>query len=412
MLWNPVLKNFIELKKQFIAMYGESRLWDYGEFKNCIHYWASKFEYFKEMFEPLIITEYKDLVLLRYSLIDTDADFWNKYDKMYRECRSVVIDKKNDCLALTPFRKFFNVNETEETQEREIRLRIEKAKRMEISDKLDGSMQSARYYNKEYILAGSQALDPNMGFRVELGYQMLKDNYKRMLKDYPDWTSTFEFIHEKDPHVVVYSKEQEGLYLLGMRNVNTGENLSYSEVIKIAEKYGIKHTTVFDKTFDQLISELDDKKSNEAEGFVIDIDGYKVKLKYNDYRKIHVMLSKVTSTNVIIKAIEDGSYDDIISKVPNAYRVDIENVANNVKKYVKERTKEVKKLFEKCKMEYPKCNDSSDRKSFAIYALKHYKSHFPFFMDLYNGRPNNFLCNNSGRYIKYKEILEWIEKNN
>lgn len=410
-MWNPVLKNFIELKKQFIETYGKSRLWDYEEYKNCIDYWSSKFQYFKEMFDPLIITEYNDLVLLRYSLIDTDSDFWNKYDKMYRECRSVVIDKKNDCLALTPFRKFFNVNEIEETQEKEIRKRIEVARRIEISDKLDGSMQSARYYNQTYILAGSQALDPNMGFRVRLGYEMLKDNYKEMLKDYADFTHIFEFIHELDPHVVVYTKEQKGLYLIGMRNVSTGECLPYADVIKIAEKYGVKHTNVFDKTFDQLMNELDDKSSDEAEGFVIDIDSYKVKLKYNDYRKIHVMLSKVTSTNVIIKAIENGSYDDMISKVPSAYREDIECVANAVKNYVKKRKKHVEKMFNLCKTQYLNLNEIWDRKTFAMFVTNNYKDYLHYFMTLCDGKENNFLCTRSGRYIKYKEVLKWLEEN-
>jgi hypothetical protein len=411
-MWNELLKNFILLKTRFISTYGEENLWHYGEYQNCVEYWSSKFEDFYEMFSPLIITEYQDFVLFRYSLLDTDAEFWNKYNQMYRECRSVVLDKKKDCLVLTPFRKFFNVNEMEETQEHLIRERIDRAKRIEVSEKLDGSMQSARYYNGEYVVSGSQALDPNMSFRVELGYSMLTDVYKKMLKENPDYTFIFEFVHKNDTHVVVYSKEQEGLYLIGVRNVATGEQLSYRDVIDVAERYGIKHTNVFDKTFEQLMSELDDKRSDEAEGFVIDIDGYKVKLKYNDYRKIHHMLSKMTSTNTIIRCIDDGSWDDVLSKIPEAYRPDMLIVAHNVKEYVRKRDKQVKDLFFECKRNYAKSeNAKEDKKSFVFYSKEHYSSFFDYIMVMYNGMENNFLRSKSGRYIKYYEIVRWLELN-
>ena len=150
-MWNLVLQNFLCLKKKFIDTYGEQELWNYDNTTNCIEYWSSKFDDFYEMFSPLIINECGDLVLLRYNLMETDAEFWKKYDGMYKECRSIVLDKKNDCIALSPFKKFFNLNETEETAEKLIRERIANAKKVEVSDKLDGSMQSARCYNGKII---------------------------------------------------------------------------------------------------------------------------------------------------------------------------------------------------------------------------------------------------------------------
>ena len=405
-MWNNVLTNFKALKHRFITEIGENALWDYGDHKNCIEYWSSKFEDFCEMFAPLIITEYNDFVLLRYNLLDTDADFWHKYDGMYRECRSVVLDKKNECLVLTPFRKFFNVNETEETMEYNVRKRISEAKCVEVSDKMDGSMQSARCYNGDIVLAGSQALDPTLSFRVSIGYSLLDTNYRMMLMDNPDYTFIFELICKEDQHVVVYSDDDRGLYLLGVRNVLTGKELSYSDVVAIAQHYGIRHIETFDKTFDQLMQSLDEKTSDEAEGFVINIDGYKVKLKYNDYVKIHKMLSKMVSTNTIIKCVEDGTWDDIRSKMPQAYRADADIVADNVKAFVKMMSAKMNEMYNNAKSSYRKFDGNVDRKSFAIYVHEHCNPYAHYLLNMYDGKDNNFIRNRAGRYLRYHEIMQ------
>ena len=114
-----------------------------------------------------------------------------------------------------------------------------------------------------------------------------------------------KYISLKDAHVVKYKKEQEGLYLIGIRDVNTGVELPYRTVIYIANEHHIPTTKLFDKNLDEIMSELDDKKSDEAEGFVVNIDGFKVKIKYNDYTYIHKALSKLSSINLVIRSIAD-----------------------------------------------------------------------------------------------------------
>jgi len=196
-------------------------------------------------------------------------------------------------------------------------------------------MQSARYYEESYLLTGSQRVDVNKSWRLQDGYDLLESlpGYYEMLKDNPEDTHIFESITMKDAHVVKYTKDQEGLYLIGIRNVNTGEEASYAEVLARAKKYNIPSTKVFTKTLDEVLSELDDKQSNEAEGFVLNIDGFKVKIKYNDYCQMHRILDKISSINLVIKQIADGTFDDFISKVPMAYRDRIYPVAEAVWNY-------------------------------------------------------------------------------
>jgi hypothetical protein len=163
----------------------------------------------------------------------------------------------------------------------------------------------------------------------------------------------------------------------------------------------------FDKTFDQILNSLDEKSSDEAEGFVINIDGYKVKLKYNDYIKIHHMLKKMVSTNVIIKCVEDGSWDDVRCKMPEAYRADADIVANDVKAYVKMMTSRVDEAFEEAIRNYQKSDNAhNNRKNFAMYVNKHHPKLSSYLINRYNAQGNNFIRNKAGRYLRYHEIKD------
>lgn len=111
---------------------------------------------------------------------NSGEDFWDRYDGFYRECRSLVIDVVNDCIILAPYKKFFNIGEVEETSLENVRARINTAKCIEFSNKLDGSMQSVTWYNGEIVMAGSQMPDPELSWRLADGYRMI--NSKNCLK--------------------------------------------------------------------------------------------------------------------------------------------------------------------------------------------------------------------------------------
>lgn len=420
---NPVLKKFIEIKNAYVNEIGNvSYKYTDGytdESQTCLERWieelnklypCGKYNEYVKIASYLQFNQHNDFLLIRYARYSnvfdgeteaTSEDFWDLYDGLFRECRSVVIDVKNDCIVLCPFAKFFNIDELEETNINVIKERINKAHTIEFSDKLDGSMQAARYYNGEVVMSGSQAINPEKSWRLEDGLRMLKSNpcYVKMLKDFPHYTFIFEYISLKDAHVVKYTKEQEGLYLIGIRNVQTGVELDYKAVLKIARDYNILSTELFDKTLDQVMSELDDKSSDEAEGFVINIDGYKVKLKYNDYVHIHKALSKLSSINLIIRSIADDNFDDLISKLPVAYHDNVNKVAKYVINYVKETEKEIYKYYN----EAPKEN----KKDFMIYADKHIpKKYRGYCHSLFLGKEFNVLKGGNDKQPCYKKLKD------
>jgi hypothetical protein len=423
MSWNPVLNKFIEIKQEYIRRLGYITYYYTDGYTNetetCLERWVSElngiepynnYKEYEDFISCLELNQHEHLLLFRYARYSnaydgetevSGEDFWDKYDGIYRECRSLVIDVAKDCIVLCPMKKFWNLNELEETSLENIQNRIKIAKTIEFSDKLDGSMQSARWYDGKIVMSGSQALNPEKSWRLQDGYRMINSlhGYKQMLMKFPDCTFIFEYISLKDAHVVKYTKEQEGLYLIGIRDIADGTELDYNLISWIAWRYGIPTTKLFDKTLEQVLSELDDKSSDEAEGFVINIDGYRVKVKYTDYVFIHRALSKLSSVNLIIHSIADETFDDLLSKLPMAYHNNVKKVAKVVIDYIRKTEKTI--------AEYYSVAPKGSKKEFMVWIAENVpKEYQGYCRELYYGRKINVLKNGNETQPHYKKLKD------
>lgn len=74
----------------------------------------------------------------------------------------MVINLKTEEIVIAPFKKFRNLNECPENDIKVVTEEIKNAKTVEITNKLDGSMQCVRWYNGEIFMSGSQAINPDM----------------------------------------------------------------------------------------------------------------------------------------------------------------------------------------------------------------------------------------------------------
>lgn len=339
-MWNPVYSLIMNIKNDYKVKFGEIK-----EFN--LERWIEELDNdeYRKWIAPLQITSYNNLVLIRYGLDEMQPGFWNDPNSIYRECRSVVIDLEEDELVTTPFRKFFNINEVKENSIAIIEKEIKNAKLFEITNKLDGSMQSARWYKDKIFLNGSKALNPKNSWRLKDGYSKLTENHKKMIKENPDYTFIFEYISLQDAHVVNYKIEDVGMHLIGIRNSINGYQLSYHKIEEFAIKYQVPVTLIEKLSFEQILELSKTKKSNEKEGWVLNIDNHLVKFKCDDYVMMHRIIDKVASVNVIIKSIADGNYDDLISKVPDTYKLRIEKIALLIFKYIEINENEIKKYY-------------------------------------------------------------------
>ena len=408
--WNPVYNFLMDIKDKAIQS-GLNLDDDTIPFKDIVNQVGTDLQV--KMASILQFNRIGYLVLVRYGsysdILSGNSDItmdemWDMYDGFYRECRSIVVDIEKEDIVLCPFAKFRNLNEGEENSLENIKKRIVECSSFEVSNKLDGSMQSAAFYNGEIVMAGSQAVDMNDSWRLQDGYDMLmsNENYVNFVKEYGNlWTIIFEYISLKDAHVVKYSKEQEGLYLIGMRNNSNGVIVSYKKLLEMAKAWGLKTTSVFNKNMDDILEDVKKYKSDEMEGFVLNIDGYLVKVKCDDYVEIHRTISHLSSVNGIIKAIGDETFDDFISKIPEAYKERVIDVSNHVFDYIKSFDSYVKEEVEKCKKMF------DNRKDFMIYVNKEYpKIVKGYIINLYLGGKNNYIKSGNIRSPHYKKMNE------
>ncbi|HHV30305.1 MAG TPA: hypothetical protein GXX73_12085 [Clostridium sp.] len=338
--WNPVFNLAMQIKSDYKDKFGSI---DTVRFED----WLSRLDNkeYNNIFCHLKVKQHNNFILIRYSMDEMHESMWTNPESIYRECRSIVIDVVNEQLVIAPFRKFFNLNEVEENKLENVLNEIKNAKSIEITDKLDGSMQNARYYNGEIYISGSMAIDRNSSWRLEDGYSKLTEYHKKMIIDNPNFTFIFEYISIKDAHVVNYLPEQEGMYLIGMRNVLTGRQLSYNEVQQYASMYKVPMTKIENRSFEEIMQDVKRLKSSEKEGWVLNIDGHMIKIKCDDYVNLHRVLIKFSSVNAIIKSIADGMYDDLISKVPYNYKQRINCVARLIYDYMKNMNQKIEAYY-------------------------------------------------------------------
>lgn len=436
--WNEVYNLVMDIKHKYIKCFNEEpkyepyEVYDSNKSISTLEYMIQSLKSFKSLFsligetfdmevakgkiKYLQINQMNEFILLRYANYSSVFggeepvsldDLFSCYDGFYRECRSIVIDLKREAIVTSPFKKFANLNEWEENSEENIRHEIENAKSVEITNKLDGSLQVARWYNNELFMTGSQSLDYKKSWRLESGRNMLLSNpsYVKMIRENPTITFMFEFISLADTHVVKYDKSQEGLYLIGMRDTTTGKQFSYADVQKVANRYNVLMTEIFDKTLDDVLKEIKYLKSDKCEGFVINIDGHMVKVKTDDYVKLHKIISKISSINLIIQNIADGKTDDLLAKIPKTYH-------GRVVKIIKITDEYIAKMEEKVNYYYynsPARLDNSDvnKKEFMLYVDRNVPVKYRSYVrNKFLGKEYSYLKSSgkTPRYIKLNEM--------
>lgn len=411
MSWNIVFNTVMEIKNKYKNKFGKVDYYS-DDSKTTLEYWIEsiKDEYYINLFKPIQTVQFGNMVLIRYGdyadvFNDNDIvelnDFWEMYNGFYQECRSLVIDIKDDFMVLTPFKKFRNLNEGKENQLDVIVEKIKNAKTFEITNKYDGSMFVARYVEHygEIVTSTSSSLDVEKSWRLSDARSILmsQPNYVEMLEKNPHLTFIFEYISVKDTHLVRYTKEQQGLYLIGIKNTIENIAFSYAEIAKIANKNNILSVSPLFTTFDKVLEIIKTEPCHKLEGFVLNIDGHLVKVKTDDYVYMHKAISRCISPNYIIRSIADNKFDDFCSKIPESYKDLVNETARTVYEYINKMSKLVNKYFE--------LSPKGNQKDFANWVKLVVPKQLEHYMYLkYQNKNINYLKSGSSKSPKYIKL--------
>jgi hypothetical protein len=122
---------------------------------------------------------------------------------------------------------------------------------------------------------------------------------------------------------------------------------------------------IYNQTLAEVISELDKYSGQEREGVVLYIDGFMVKLKYNDYVVCHRVLSLVSAPNLVIRKIADNDFDDYYSKIPQAYKGLVKSIYQIVMEYMINKKTMIQKAITQAQEALGQ--DYNDRKTFMMW---------------------------------------------
>jgi RNA ligase len=240
----------------------------------------------------------------------------NLWDGITIQTRGLVTDDKGNIVA-KPFKKFFNDSEKKHTPTPEF----------DVYEKMDGSLGILFHYEGEWVLATRGSFTSDQAVK---GFEMLqKYDYQKLHKDY---TYLFEIIYDDNRIVVKY--DYEDLILLGMIHTKTGYEVDlYGEgndvrLKNLINNLGFKVVRKYDGINDYSV--LKEMIKDDEEGFVVRFsNGDRMKIKGEEYLRLHKIMTNVSTTAVWEMLSEGRDVLEIIKDVPDEFY-------NKVKSYVRD----------------------------------------------------------------------------
>jgi RNA ligase len=249
------------------------------------------------------------------------------WDEVTLMCRGLVTDDQGNIVA-RPFRKFFNMEEKRHTPTQDF----------EVYEKMDGSLGIFFYYNGEPVFATRGSFTSDQAIR---GKEIL-NKYNWQYGTYEGYTYLFEIIYPENRIVVNYNGLEE-LVVLGVIETATGKECNYNEManegFSLVKKYdGIKDYSV-----------LKSMISNNAEGFIVKFsNGDRMKIKGEEYLRLHRIMTNVSTTAVWEILSSGGDMTEILKDVPDEFYIKINNYTNELKSQYNLLNTEYNWIFKKC----------------------------------------------------------------
>lgn len=238
-----------------------------------------------------------------------------QYEKIWNEttmtCRGLILDENGDVVA-RPFKKFFNIEEHEQ---------IPNSTDFKIYEKLDGSLGILYWIGDVPHIATRGSFTSDQAIKATQMLHAMPEMWKCFDRYH---TYLFEIIYPENRIVVDYGKK-EGLVFLTAIDPATGFDVDMTIPMESAK--------VYDGISD--LSTLKGMALENSEGFVIRwADGFRVKVKFAEYVRLHRLVTGVTERNIweIIRA--NGSINELIAHVPDEfYKWILQTVFNLTQKY-------------------------------------------------------------------------------
>ncbi len=310
---------------------------------------------------------YPELSLFKYSQECVYSRKWNEVNKL---CRGLVLNTETGDIIARGFSKFFNYEELEQMGE------SIPNEEYTIYEKLDGSLILAFMYKNKVIFATCGSFESD---QVKFCEQLFKRNefierWNLMLEELAychfheqNITFLFEIIYPDNKIVIDYGMKEDLILLSIIKNKNGKEFLDSD-----LEQFNFNRPKIYNKfNIDDILDLKKRPDFNNEEGFVVKFkNGYRVKIKYEEYFRLHKIISNVNE-HYIWEALKDGkNLEEFLMNIPDETFEFIKNVSGH---YISEYTSleyYLHSTFAMIKSQIP-ADDAEYRKKFALQAVKH-----------------------------------------
>jgi|688.fasta_scaffold42874_9 RNA ligase len=310
---------------------------------------------YKETFDELVregwlisqVHPTLDLTIYNYSQKTQYEGYWTPETLA---ARGLVLNSKGVIVA-RPFAKFFNAEETKDALPNEP---------FEVYEKMDGSLGIFFWYATEeklhpvFASRGSFTSD-----QAVKGWEMLqKLPYHDLAYGH---THMFEIIYPENRIVVDYGSNEK-LVLLGVIETASGREVQRENIedhlghsFELVKRYQFKNSWVHLKAHND----------PNREGYVLVYpNGFRVKVKFEEYVRLHRIITQVSSIDIWEKLKTGESLDEILECVPDEFFGWVRSLEADLKSQYATLENEYKLIYSAV------FQTSKDRKEFAETAKK------------------------------------------
>lgn len=263
-----------------------------------------------------------------------------------RECRGLIFGEDGKLISRR-LHKFFNMGERLETLEGN----LEEKDQLVAYEKLDGSMITPLFL-KTGLRWASKGGVTDVSMQAET-WVVSHLHYERFARFCNLWDTTpiFEWCSRKQKIVVDHPEDR--LVLLAIRKTETGAYVSYNEMYKWANDYGVEVVKQVIGSWHEVREALKDNTTDE--GVVLTYpDGHRVKVKTDWYVKLHRVKDECSRERDVLNLILMEKLDDIkplltpedLDRVDN-FQISIERSIKTTTNYLEIVWESVKEMTKK-----------------------------------------------------------------
>jgi len=322
---------------------------------------------------PHVLTRGKDgLLIFNY---DHGCIYEKAWDDITISARGLIVEEATGKVVARPWGKFWNLNEMPQTRYENL-----PEGPFTATDKVDGSLGIHFKWHGNDIIATRGSFESEMAV---WGTEWFRKNVNASVMD-PEWTYLFEIIYKENRIVISY--DFEGLVLLGAINKETGEELPYEKLVSEASLMGVRVVGLMPQ-FGTLLELAEHVKNlpGSKEGCVVTFsNGFKVKMKGEEYCRIHKLVCRMTPLAFweAYNVDEDRIPREYLEGLPEEFRETCDYLRDFIEGDIKRRHLELDKACREVEAALP---ENVDDKTFAEKTRQMYPNLFGWIMYCHKG---------------------------